>query len=118
MKTSVSILRPARTSSNATFPGLHQSQGLTRSGSIAEQQQAPAGRPPQQSGGQAANAEAVDSPNMVLGLPNGRLSNMNELERYGLPGLLTMISDHSPDHSTLAVGQDLTVVGLDLNRPE
>lgn len=97
---------------------MHQSQGPTRSGSIAEQQQGSAGRPPQQSGDQNANSEVIESPNIISGLPNGRLSTMTELERYGLPGLLTMISDHSPDHSTLAVGQDLTVVGLDLNRPE
>lgn len=115
---SVSILRPARTSSNAAFPGLQQSQGPPRSGSLAEQQQNPASRPLQQPGDQVASAEVIESPNMVPGVPNGRLSNMTELERYGLPGLLTMISDHSPDHSTLAVGQDLTVVGLDLNRPE
>lgn len=43
---------------------------------------------------------------------------MNELERYGLPGLLAMIPNESNDHSSLAVGQDLTALGLDLSRPE
>lgn len=104
--------------SNAAFPGLHQSQGLPRSSSIAEQQQENGNRSSQQSEDQGINAEAKESPDMAHSRLNDRLSNMAEIERYGLPGLLTMISDHSPDHSSLAVGQDLTVVGLDLNRPE
>ncbi|CAI6337558.1 unnamed protein product [Periconia digitata] len=47
-----------------------------------------------------------------------KLSEMTETERYGLPGLLSMIPLESPDHSSLAVGQDLTVLGLDLSRPD
>lgn len=43
---------------------------------------------------------------------------MTDSERYGLPGLLSMIPLESPDYSSLAVGQDLTVLGLDLSRPE
>ncbi|KAF2637560.1 hypothetical protein P280DRAFT_407262 [Massarina eburnea CBS 473.64] len=47
-----------------------------------------------------------------------KLSDMTETERYGLPGLLSMIPLESPDYSSLAVGQDLTVLGLDLSRPD
>ncbi|KAH8729100.1 hypothetical protein GQ44DRAFT_823827 [Phaeosphaeriaceae sp. PMI808] len=47
-----------------------------------------------------------------------RLSEMTDSERYGLPGLLTMIPLESPDYSSLAMGQDLTVLGLDLGRPD
>ncbi|KAL1622141.1 transcriptional regulator [Diplodia seriata] len=47
-----------------------------------------------------------------------RLSQMSEIDRFGLPGLLAMIPPDSQDHSSLAVGQDLTVLGLDLNRPD
>ncbi len=43
---------------------------------------------------------------------------MSELDRFGLAGLLAMIPNDSPDYSSLAIGQDLTVLGLDLNRPE
>lgn len=43
---------------------------------------------------------------------------MTELERFGLPGLLARLSPDSPDHSNLAIGQDLTALGLDLNRPD
>ena len=60
----------------------------------------------------------------TIGSPNAqpsqykKLSEMSESERYGLPGLLSMIPLESPDYSSLAVGQDLTVLGLDLSRPE
>lgn len=60
----------------------------------------------------------------VLGSPNAqnmlhkKLSDMTDSERYGLPGLLSMIPMDSPDYSSLAMGQDLTVLGLDLRRPE
>ncbi|KAF2275649.1 NOT2 family protein [Westerdykella ornata] len=47
-----------------------------------------------------------------------KLADMSESERYSLPGLLAMIPLESPDHSSLAMGQDLTVLGLDLSRPE
>lgn len=47
-----------------------------------------------------------------------KLSDMTDSERYGLPGLLAMIPMESPDYSSLAMGQDLTVLGLDLSRPE
>lgn len=50
--------------------------------------------------------------------PLKKLADMTELEKYTLPGLLSMIPMSSPDYSPLAVGQDLTVLGLDLSRPE
>ncbi|KAF2145273.1 uncharacterized protein K452DRAFT_284654 [Aplosporella prunicola CBS 121167] len=52
------------------------------------------------------------------GLGHTRLSQMSEIDRFGLPGLLAMIPPESADHSSLAIGQDLTVLGLDLNRPD
>ena len=42
-------------------------------------------------------------------------SQMSDLEKYGLPGLLAMIRNPSQDISSLAIGQDLTALGLDLN---
>jgi CCR4-NOT transcription complex subunit 2 len=64
-------------------------------------------------------AENLGSPNthQVPQQPK-KLADMTETERYGLPGLLSMIPLESPDYSSLAVGQDLTVLGLDLSRPE
>jgi CCR4-NOT transcription complex subunit 2 len=66
---------------------------------------------------QSYGLDAIESPNN--GPPRQkRLAEMTEQERFGLPGLLAMIPPESPDHCALVVGQDLTVLGLDLNRPE
>lgn len=61
--------------------------------------------------------ENTGSPNTQIPL-HKKLAEMSESERYGLPGLLSMIPLESPDYSSLAMGQDLTVLGLDLSRPE
>ncbi|KAF2199203.1 hypothetical protein GQ43DRAFT_450436 [Delitschia confertaspora ATCC 74209] len=78
--------------------------------------QLPIGRP--QPGQYEANggADSIGSPD--VGPQHKRLADMTEAERYGLPGLLAMIPLESPDYSSLAVGQDLTVLGLDLSRPD
>ncbi|KAF1960577.1 hypothetical protein CC80DRAFT_403643 [Byssothecium circinans] len=64
-------------------------------------------------------ADNIGSPNahQIPQQPK-KLADMTETERYGLPGLLSMIPLESPDYSSLAVGQDLTVLGLDLSRPD
>jgi CCR4-NOT transcription complex subunit 2 len=46
------------------------------------------------------------------------LSQLSELDRFGLAGLLRMIHSENPDIASLAVGQDLMTLGLDLNQPE
>lgn len=46
------------------------------------------------------------------------LAQMSELDRFGLAGLLRMIHSESPDVASLAVGQDLMTLGLDLNQAE
>jgi CCR4-NOT transcription complex subunit 2 len=43
---------------------------------------------------------------------------MSELDKFGLAGLLRMIHSDSADVASLAVGQDLMTLGLDLNQPE
>jgi CCR4-NOT transcription complex subunit 2 len=45
-------------------------------------------------------------------------SRMGETDRFGLGGLLSLIRGESGDYSMLALGQDLTQLGLDLNQPE
>jgi CCR4-NOT transcription complex subunit 2 len=74
-------------------------------------------RPQQNQFDQTFGAEALGSPN-APNLLHKKLSEMSDSERYGLPGLLSMIPLESPDYSSLAMGQDLTVLGLDLSRPE
>jgi CCR4-NOT transcription complex subunit 2 len=66
---------------------------------------------------QTFGADALGSPN-AQNMLHKKLSEMTDSERYGLPGLLSMIPLESPDYSSLAMGQDLTVLGLDLSRPE
>jgi CCR4-NOT transcription complex subunit 2 len=46
------------------------------------------------------------------------LSHMSEIDKFGLKGLLALIRHESADIGALAVGQDLTQLGLDLNQPE
>ncbi|KAL4903638.1 hypothetical protein BDW74DRAFT_155881 [Aspergillus multicolor] len=46
------------------------------------------------------------------------LAEMSELDRFGLAGLLRMIHSDSADVASLAIGQDLMTLGLDLNQPE
>lgn len=46
------------------------------------------------------------------------LAQMSEIDRFGLAGLLRMIHSESPDVASLAVGQDLMTLGLDLNQAE
>ena len=74
-------------------------------------------RPPQHQFEQTFGADALGSPN-AQNMLHKKLSEMTDSERYGLPGLLSMIPLESPDYSSLAMGQDLTVLGLDLSRPE
>ncbi|KAJ4291864.1 transcriptional regulator [Kalmusia sp. IMI 367209] len=77
----------------------------------------PVGQRPQQNQFEPAfGADNVGSPNAQA--PHKKLAEMTEAERYTLPGLLSMIPLESPDYSSLAVGQDLTVLGLDLSRPD
>lgn len=58
---------------------------------------------------QEASAQSAEQP---------PLGQMSELDRFGLAGLLRMIHSESPDVASLAVGQDLMTLGLDLNQPE
>lgn len=75
-------------------------------------------RPQQSQFDQTFGAEnSSSSPNAQIPL-HKKLSDMSDSERYGLPGLLSMIPLESPDYSSLAMGQDLTVLGLDLSRPD
>jgi hypothetical protein len=43
---------------------------------------------------------------------------MNEKDEFGLIGLLGVLRKTNPDRSVLALGSDLSSLGLDLNSPE
>ena len=59
-----------------------------------------------------------DSPGGAQNRTKTPLSQMNDLDRFGLAGLLETIRSDNPDVSGLANGQDLTSLGLDLNSQE
>lgn len=65
---------------------------------------------------QAGDAQESSAPAQSAEQPP--LAQMSELDRFGLAGLLRMIHSESPDVASLAVGQDLMTLGLDLNQPE
>lgn len=46
------------------------------------------------------------------------LAAMSASDRYGLTGLLHMIRNEGSDIGAIAIGQDLTALGLDLSQPE
>ncbi|KAF2850458.1 hypothetical protein T440DRAFT_489679 [Plenodomus tracheiphilus IPT5] len=78
---------------------------------------APGAQRPQQSQfEQTFGGDGIGSPNAPP--LHKKLADMTDSERYGLPGLLSMIPLESPDYSSLAMGQDLTVLGLELSRPD
>ena len=46
------------------------------------------------------------------------LSQMSDIDKWGLKGLLAKINSDDPNVVALAIGQDLSELGLDLNSPE
>ncbi|KAF1946842.1 hypothetical protein EJ02DRAFT_430401 [Clathrospora elynae] len=99
------------TGQSASLSFMGPQTGMRTGGDIA-----PVGQRPQQSQfEQSYGSEAPGSPNTQN---YKKLSEMTDSERYGLPGLLSMIPLDSSDYSSLAMGQDLTVLGLDLSRPD
>ncbi|MCJ1252549.1 hypothetical protein MMC24_000355 [Lignoscripta atroalba] len=63
-------------------------------------------------------ADFVESPGDGRTRNQTPLSHMSELDRYGLAGLLDTIRNDDPDVTSLAIGHDLTQLGLDLNSSE
>ena len=89
------------------------SQASSKQNPFASQQRQPQQQP-------TYGGEFVDSP-QAAEIPENvglSLSGMSEMERFGLTGLLGMIRNESQDLGMLAVGQDLTQLGLNLNQPE
>jgi CCR4-NOT transcription complex subunit 2 len=64
------------------------------------------------------SAESQDVSSAPQSTEQPPLAQMSELDRFGLAGLLRMIHSESPDIASLAVGQDLMTLGLDLNQAE
>lgn len=71
-----------------------------------------------QQGGQGA-AQALSTPAENSG-PTTRTApgQMTDEQKYGLPGLLDAIRNDNNENFNLAIGHDLTSLGLDLNSSE
>ncbi|KAL4778340.1 hypothetical protein BJX76DRAFT_343485 [Aspergillus varians] len=63
-------------------------------------------------------APGLSRPSQDSGAEQQLLAEMTEFDKFGLAGLLRMIHSDSADIASLAVGQDLMTLGLDLNQPE
>ncbi|OKL57101.1 hypothetical protein UA08_07553 [Talaromyces atroroseus] len=96
----------------AIHRGLHSgtfSEHESSQGQQLQQRQA-------QTSGVSGDSQELSSSGQTSDQPP--LSQMSELDKFGLAGLLRMIHSESPDVASLAVGQDLMTLGLDLNQPE
>ncbi|KAL2831903.1 hypothetical protein BJY01DRAFT_239960 [Aspergillus pseudoustus] len=67
---------------------------------------------------QSVSTQALSRPSQDSAAEQQSLADMSELDKFGLAGLLRMIHSDSADVASLAVGQDLMTLGLDLNQPE
>ncbi|KAL4777850.1 hypothetical protein BDW60DRAFT_10863 [Aspergillus nidulans var. acristatus] len=85
-------------------PGLEK-EDPNNSGVSSQQQSIPA-------------APGLSRPSQDTGAEQQPLTEMSELDKFGLAGLLRMIHSDSADVASLAIGQDLMTLGLDLNQPE
>ncbi|KAL1992126.1 hypothetical protein VTN49DRAFT_4158 [Thermomyces lanuginosus] len=91
-------------------------QRHARSEGFSEQDSGQAQQRTAQTSGAAG--ETAESSGAAQSGEQRALSQMSELDRFGLAGLLSMIHNESPDVASLTVGQDLMTLGLDLNQPE
>ncbi|KAI9693110.1 MAG: hypothetical protein M1822_005105 [Bathelium mastoideum] len=102
---------------HSAFPGSTSAPPPFQSTSLQDAQQPPIGPPQSQSqqSDQNLGNQIANSTNAIHQLGKKRISEMTELEQYSLEGLFARINPNHPDHSPLALGHDLTTLGIDLN---
>ncbi|EAA57761.1 hypothetical protein AN5898.2 [Aspergillus nidulans FGSC A4] len=86
------------------IPGLEK-EDANNAGVSSQQQSIPA-------------APGLSRPSQDTGTEQQPLTELSELDKFGLAGLLRMIHSDSADVASLAIGQDLMTLGLDLNQPD
>jgi len=79
-------------------------------------QQRPAGLGAPNNGGITDRSPAAYGEAQRIGM--GALNGMTDSDRYGLNGLTELIKGDNQDTAMLALGTDLTQLGLDLSQPE
>lgn len=107
---------------SSLFSGLQDSQIAIKPGSFTGHQQQRHTSHSQQTSSRLQQSgfsgDLADSPGTVQTPDHLPLSQMSELDRFGLAGILAMVRNDNQDLASLAVGQDLTQLGLDLNSSE
>ncbi|OAX85129.1 hypothetical protein ACJ72_00501 [Emergomyces africanus] len=102
-------------------PDTSSMQRTVRPDAYSDQQSQTVMRLPSQNRQQSAGSFGADGQEQSLQGQSSEqtpLTQMPDRDRFGLQGLLSMIHSENPDVATLAVGQDLMSLGLDLNQPE
>ncbi|KAL8682495.1 MAG: hypothetical protein Q9186_001442 [Xanthomendoza sp. 1 TL-2023] len=89
-----------------SFVNQQQAIGSSSRNALPQQQPTRQQRGSQASGGAAQTAENVP------------IDQMAPIDKWGLAGLLAKVRSEDPDTAALAIGQDLTQLGMDLNSPE
>ncbi|KAL6239277.1 hypothetical protein BDW75DRAFT_236716 [Aspergillus navahoensis] len=105
--TSSSGIASSRSPVNQTVNGVpgSEKEDPNNAGVSSQQQSIPA-------------APGLSRPTQDASAEQQPLAEMSELDKFGLAGLLRMIHSDSADVASLAIGQDLMTLGLDLNQPE
>ncbi|KAL8771039.1 MAG: hypothetical protein Q9209_003458 [Squamulea sp. 1 TL-2023] len=80
-------------------------------GSLSRNTQSQHQPPRQQRGALASGGAAQTAENVPI-------DEMTPIDKYGLAGLLANVRSPDADTAALAIGQDLTQLGMDLNSPE
>lgn len=96
---------------NSLLQTFHEPQGSSQQSSSQHQLQTSRLQ-------QGYSLGAGDSPGAIHTPDQTHLSQMSPLDRFGLAGLLATVRSDNPDVASLAIGQDLTQLGLNLNSPE
>ena len=95
-----------------------QSTQPNQLGSLQQASQLRQSGPGALSSGMTDRSSANFGESQRIGLGVGSLAGMSESDRFGLNGLTEMIKGDHQDMAMLALGTDLTQLGLDLSQPE
>ncbi|XP_044735169.1 regulator of gene activity isoform X2 [Chrysoperla carnea] len=108
------------------LPGTHSREGTSPGGSIASEKNILSSGGAGDMGQDLRSCTATDGNNTKQGIqiwPDGKVTNIPASmvnDQFGIVGLLTFIraAESDPNLVSLALGQDLTALGLNLNSPE
>ncbi|XP_032669386.1 CCR4-NOT transcription complex subunit 2 isoform X2 [Odontomachus brunneus] len=111
------------------LPGTQNREGPSPGGSVSGDKNIPVGLGPEigqdvlQANRASGSEKSLSSKRGIQTLPEGKVTNIPASmvkDQFGMVGLLTFIraAETDPNLVTLALGQDLTALGLNMNAPE